>query len=439
VIATAVFQSNKQTSAKIYDIDSSAMIYTAIKTKTWNQVFRVSVVLKQDVQPQILSMAIKDLKERFPTFYVQLTSTFFNYKLIEVSDTDVLILESDQPCRPVTIGSGQKPMFRVLYFHNRLSLEIFHAVTDGGGAMNFFKNIVARYLELLGYPVEQTDGIVDITEEPKDYETEDSFLKLYTKDLKHGKRFESAAYQYRPIYKENYFRAIFGLMPVDELKKLTKAKGVTITEYLTAVYIYAFYQDQLPKKNKKPIKISVPVDLRRLFGFCTYRNCALFTNVGIRANKTDYTFDEILAETVIKLKKGFNKETLRMNATANVAGAKLLVYRLSPVFIKDFFLKIAFLLFGPRIVTTSFSNFGLVTVPKEMENHIDHFDFLLDSTKKCRLNCGAVAYGNTLSVSFSSVSEATNVQRLFFTFLSNQGVPIRIQSNVESKNNVEAK
>jgi NRPS condensation-like uncharacterized protein len=405
----------------------------ATKTKKWNQVFRASVVLKQDVQPLILAQAVADLKERFPTLYVQLKTGFLNYKLVEVMDTDVVSEEQDYPCMPVPVGSGQKPMFRVLYLKNRLSLEVFHAITDGGGALRFLKNIVARYLEILGVAFENTDGVVDYLEEPKAAEIEDSFKTLYSKDVKRLSRAEPPAYQYKAPFNDENLRVIHGLMPVDELKKLTKAKGVTITDYLTAVYIYAFYLDMLPNKSKKQIKISVPVELRRLFGFQTLRNCALYANIGINAHKKDYTFDEILAETVVKLKAGFDKETLRRVASTNAADANLAGFRYSPVFMKNFYLKIGFLLYGPRLVTTSFSNFGVVTAPAGIREHIDHFELMIGSTKNCVLNCGTVSFGNVLNVTFASISEVTNVQRLFFIFLSEQGVPITIQSNIQTE------
>lgn len=426
-----------QTQPKTFDLDVPSNIYPAIRTRKWNQVFRVSAVLKQDIQPQLLSQAIKDLKNRFPTFYVQLKSGFFRSSLVEVYDTDVLIPENDYPCLPVVVGSGQKPMFRVLYIKNRVSLEVFHVITDGGGALCFLKNIVARYLELSGFQFEHSHGVVDWSEEPKEDEIEDSFSKLYRNDLKRQSRNEPTAYRYKPAYKKNYLNVIHGLLRVDELKQLTKEKGVTITEYLTAVYIYAFYLDMLPNISKKQIRISVPCELRRPFDLKTVRNCSLYANIGIHADRADYTFDEILKETVVKLKEGLNKDVLWKTASTNVKDINLLAYRLSPVFMKKFFIKVGFAIFGPRIMTTSFSNFGIVTVPKGIEEQIDHFEFMLGSTKKNMLNCGAVTFGNILNVTFSCVSETTNVQRHFFKFLSEQGITIRIQSNIPEQTILE--
>ncbi len=343
-----------------------------------------------------------------------------------------MVTESDYPCLPMVVGNGQKPMFRVLYFKNRISIEIFHALTDGGGGFSFFKNIVARYLQLLGCQFENTDGVVDYTEEPKDYETEDSFGKLYQKGLRINRN-ELPAYQYKPAFKDDYVKTIQGLIYVDELKQLTKAKGVTITEYLTAVYLYAFYIDMLPNRSKKQIKISTTIDLRRLFGFQTFKNCSLYANIGIEPDKKEYTFEDILAETVIQLKAGVEKDTLRKIASTNSADANLLIFRILPIFIKKMVLKIGYMIYGPRLMTSCFSNLGVVSVPKGIEEQIDHFEVTLGSREKSRLNCGAISYGNILNINLSSISEETAIQRFFFTFLSEQGISIKINSNIQTE------
>jgi hypothetical protein len=83
-------------------------------------------------------------------------------------------------------------------------------------------------------------------------------------------------------------------------------------------------------------------------------------------------------------------------------------------------------------MTTNFSNFGIVTVPKGIEEQFDHFEFMLGSTPKSMLNCGTVTFDNIINVTFACVSEATTIQKLFFTFLSEQGINVRIQSNIQN-------
>lgn len=426
---------NYKKQAQTFDLDSSAIIYAATQKKEWNRTFRVAAVLKQQVEPEILAKAIAELQPRFPTLYVQLQPGFFAYKVRTVQDTAVLVKESECPCRPVVVGKGEKPMFRVTYFENRVAIDIFHLVTDGTGVMCLLKSILARYLELQGNQIDKTHGVLDPNDKPTTAETEDSFLKLKCENTEKVSRNEAAAYKYFPSLPADdcYFKMTHGYLPVDELKLVTKAKSVTVTEYLVALYAWAFYNNMLPEKSEKPIKISVPTDLRRMFGSTTLRNFSLFTNVAIYPQKQDYTFDDFLQLTKKQMNQGFKKETLLNSACKNVADANLAVFRYMPLFLKKTVLKLGYALLGDKLITSSMSSLGIVTVPEGMEAHVGHFDMISGGTLKNYINCGILSFNGIVNVNFSSKSDATDIQRIFFTYLSEQGVNVEVQSNMGQK------
>ena len=65
---------------KWYKLDTAALIFPAIKQHNWNNIFRVSVSLKEDVDPSVLQTAVINLMPRFPSFYVRLRrGLFWNY------------------------------------------------------------------------------------------------------------------------------------------------------------------------------------------------------------------------------------------------------------------------------------------------------------------------------------------------------------------------
>ncbi len=418
---------------RIFDLDGAGIIYAVTNKKNWNRVYRISAIMKKDIQPEILARAISDLRERFPTFFVQLDKDFFNYKLRTVNDTDVLNSEDNYPCGHIVAGSGNKPMFRVKYFHNRISLEIFHVVTDGGGTMIFLKNIVARYLELLGHEVEKADGVLDLNSTPADSEIEDSCKKVRCEEVKKTSRAEPYAYKYKQPKKENLFMLTHGFFKVDEIKQITKEKGVTVTEYLTALYTWSFYKNMLPENNKKPIKISVPTDLRRIFDSTTLRSFSLYVNTCIYPGLKKYSFDDILTEVTAQLKEGFKKENLCSRVADNTAAQNNSTFRSTPLFLKKLILKIGYVLLGEKTMTTAFTNLGVIKIPKGMEDELDHFDFAAGGTLANYLNCAIATCNNMINVIFTSRSESTDVQQTFFTFLAEQGINIEIQSNIKQK------
>ena len=85
--------------------------------------------------------------------------------------------EGSWPRRYIDPKSNQLYLFRVSYYGTRINLEVFHAVTDGMGAVNFLKELTAGYLELKrgGRRTGAGPG------EGVSTQTEDSYLKNYRK------------------------------------------------------------------------------------------------------------------------------------------------------------------------------------------------------------------------------------------------------------------
>jgi hypothetical protein len=56
------------------------MIYPASRDRDWNFVFRISAVMKEKVDVEILQKTVDEMLPRFPSFNVSLKSGFFwNY------------------------------------------------------------------------------------------------------------------------------------------------------------------------------------------------------------------------------------------------------------------------------------------------------------------------------------------------------------------------
>lgn len=65
-------------------LDNAALIFPAIRRKNWNNVFRQSITLREDVDPALLQRAVDQLMPRFPSFYLRLKRGVFWYYLEEV-------------------------------------------------------------------------------------------------------------------------------------------------------------------------------------------------------------------------------------------------------------------------------------------------------------------------------------------------------------------
>ena len=131
-----------------YRLDNAALIFPAIIRKNWNNVFRVSVTLREEVDPEILNRAIAELKPRFPTCFVRLRAGFFWYYLETVGEAPKAREDYAYPLTHMTKKELHTCCVRFLYYGRRIAAEFFHSVTDGTGGMTLLQNLTAVYLEL---------------------------------------------------------------------------------------------------------------------------------------------------------------------------------------------------------------------------------------------------------------------------------------------------
>lgn len=81
------------------------------------------------------------------------------------------------PCQPVRFREDNEWLIRIFYYEHRISLEVFHAISDGAGTLVFFRTLLAVYLRELGYAIPNGPGILDITQPPRKEELEDAYAK----------------------------------------------------------------------------------------------------------------------------------------------------------------------------------------------------------------------------------------------------------------------
>ena len=72
------------------------------------------------------------------------------------------------------------------YYKNRINFEVYHALTDGTGAMNFLSELVQNYL-ILAHPAADLPWVEQIEETTPGAQEEDSFSQYYSSDIPKNK------------------------------------------------------------------------------------------------------------------------------------------------------------------------------------------------------------------------------------------------------------
>lgn len=424
---------NKKEPLNWYKLDNAAKLYPAIRSRNWTAIYRVSVKLKEPVDKNALQQALEATVSRMGLFSCRLKAGLFWYYFDNNALTPKVMEDAVNPCIRLYTKERDGYLWRVRAHDKRISLEVFHSVSDGFGGITFLKTLTAQYLQLKGIDVPPTHGVLNVNEAPAEEESEDSFIKHYNKKAVKSWK-ETRAYQIKgtkePTHTLNIIR---GSMSVKEIKAAAKKYGVSITEFLVSVYMYALYSIQKKENpsNPLPIKVSVPVNLRGFFKTNTLRNFSSYVNPEINANWGAYTFEEVLGVVHHFLRSELTQKMLTAKMSKNVKAEKSIFVRMMPLFIKNFVISLIYHMAGESRVTSTLSNIGVVDMPKEMALHVDRFDVMLGASRYNSVNCAACAFGDMLTICFSSTIKETHVERKFFTFLVKMGIHVKIESNRE--------
>ena len=416
---------------KWYKLDNAALIYPAICNEEWNSVFRLSVVLKDPVDKSKLQQALDMTIERFPFFNVSLREGLFWHYFQQLSTKPIVEEESQSPCRPF-IFKKNSHILRVLYYNTKISFEIFHSLSDGYGAIQFFNVLIITYLELTGVQItDKSDYGYSAYDKTTAEESEDSVKRYYNK-TKIRSRAEHKAYAIKDDINENDFLKVFNATTsLAELKSVAKKWGATINEFLSAVYLCTLldHKKKYNSQNKKPVKLSVPVNIRRHLPSKTMRNFSLVLNVEIPHEKTDASFDEIL-QIVKNEMKNLTKDYIYGFIGKNVQSEKNFLVRILPLFIKKPIIRFIYSQIGEILFTSTISNMGIVKLPKAASDNIKEYQAILGTTKLNRINLAVISIEDVICLSVTTKLKDNALVKDFFNRLSDFNLHLVVESNI---------
>lgn len=414
-------------------LDNAAKIYPAARRRNWSNLFRLSATLHEKVNVDILQSALDITVRRFPSIAVKLCAGVFWYYLEELSEAPCIQEEKSYPLERMGYREMHKCAFRVLVYENRIAVEFFHAITDGNGGLVFLKTLLAEYLEeRYGISVPATDGVLDRLEEPSGEELEDSFLK-YSGDVAMSRR-ESTAFHLRGIReKDGYLNAVSLSADLEEIHRLAASYGISITAFLCAVMMQAIIEIQEEKvpdvRRRRPVKVLIPVNLRKIFDSRTLRNFVLYITPEVNPGMGEYSFEEICRSVHHQMGMELTAKRMGARITTNVNSEKSFFVKMMPLFIKNLAMKMVFNAVGERKSCLSLSNLGAVKLPDEMKPYITRFDFVLGVQASAPYNCGVLSYGDRLYINFIRNTQLPELESHFHNVMRRLGVRMKVESN----------
>lgn len=420
-------------------LDNAALVYPALTGKNDTRVFRFYCQLKEDVEPEILQKALDATMEKYPLFQAVLRKGLFWYYLERRDIWPVVKEEEDPPCSRLYIPDQKSLLFQVTYYKKQIQFEVFHALTDGTGAMHFTQELVKNYL-MLAHPKENLpDFDVDGDSTGMDQE-EDSFSQYYKTELPKNKEKKKPSVQLKgeKIGQED-MHVLEVILPVKETLESARSQGVTLTVLIASAFLWAIHEEIPVSRLRKPITLMVPVNLRNYFSSKSMANFFGWIEVGY-VFEENTTFEEVLCHVKETFEKELMKERIAMHMNDYVRLEKNPFVRAVPLEVKRFGLR-AGARYSGRSITSVYSNIGVVCLPEEYGDHIEHFGFLAGTNSMQLCSC---SYKNELVLEFTSRFQGDSIQRNFLRILEERDLPYQEMENdfpgyKKEKSNVPAK
>lgn len=414
-----------------YRLDNAAKIYPVIMRSRHISVFRLAAVLHQEIEPERLTLALQKTLKRLPFFAVRLRKGVFWYYLESCRLPASIEEDVINPMRHWTAHDEKGYLFRVRYGQKRIAVEYFHALTDGYGGLVFLKTLIAAYLSLGGGPYQTGHGVLDLDAAVQPEEMEDAYHRYSNFKLTRRPAENAAFHLQGTILPGHQLSMITGICSARQVAEVAKQHQVSITELLTSVYLFQLYQIQQQGgyQTERPVRISVPINVRRYFPTQTLRNFALYANPGIEPALGEYTFAEILQLVHHFMRYTINQKYLNAMMGANVRPEKNWLLRLAPLPLKKLAMRLVYALVGESRFTGTLSNLGAQSMPDGLADQIDHFEFQLGPSRLNPVNCAVISVNDRLTIAFTSTMQETDIQRAFFHHLVELGLDVTIMSN----------
>ena len=410
-----------------YKLDNAGKIFPAVSQDERSNVFRLSFYLDETIDSTLLEEAVNKVLPRFETFAVQLKNgLFWNYFASNTRHFEVEP-EPSQVCKYFKVYRNHGYLFKVYYLDNKVTLETFHAISDGTGAMHFLKSIVYNYYKIRGFKIEHEGKI--LSEKPySKKESEDNFVSNYDKAKRRNLKEEKAYHFDGERFSNHWVLMLKVKLDTKTLLTLVKTKyQCTVTQFVTALLAYSIFKETVDfTSGKKPLKIFIPVNLRPYFDSVTLRNFSLYIKGTYTQTRTDWTFENMLELTKEQFKDQLDKEKLQSRISSLVGFEKNPLIRVLPLVLKTIAFKIGYNILGESISSCSISNLGVVDLPTGLESRIIDADFV---NAGYGIAMTLISLKSETNIIMSSPLKDLSIMNHIVQFLVAEGLEVTLDTN----------
>ena len=409
----------KKTARPEFPVDNASILFLSLIKPYHTNSFRFSMTLNKEIDPSLLQQAVNRIYKRFPSVIAGLRQDFLHYRQVAVS-APPQVLPDPGLLKPMSKEELLNCCFRVYYEGRTVSIEAFHALTDGYGAITTFTTLIAEYLQLQER-VQIPESVTRLNPEdaPKAEETEDAYISLADVPPRHL----PSRFSYLPAMQQNVdWQVRSNALTVDIPALLDAAHryDVTMNTLLTTVLASSIMDLQIREragKKLKPVRIMVPINLRRMIGSRTLRNCSLYCLPTMEAAQHTLPLQDLCKIFEAQLKDQLSKENQSAMVSYNVRTQNSWLFKAIPWKLKSAALRLGYRFFGESNSSLTLTNLGLVTLPEEMQPYVENFQCWLTPRVSSPYGCSVLSFDGKMTLTMSRFGEQDELSPIFFSKL----------------------
>lgn len=423
-------------------LDNASNIFLAARSETDSKVFRISAEMDHEVDQELLQTALDTTYDRYSLYHAVLRRAIFWYYLQDSDLRPEATPDTQYTCAEIYDSRRPGLLFRVVYHHRRINLEVFHALSDGTGALWFLTDLVAEYTRLRyrQQDIPENTDTAQLTAQPGGVAdetvarelSEDSFRQYFRGKQPSGQQStttSSSVPSAKTAYRvkgtrtpDNRTRAVELTMPVKDVLALARSEEISLTMYLTALFFESIRRASGGLGKSRTLAATVPVNLRQFFPSVSPRNFFATVRVEHTYGKGPDDIGTVGRALDNQFRPKATPEALEKKVRRFARFERSPMLRIVPRPIKDVVLRVINWV-NNRGLSVSVSNLGRVTLPEPVESHVGRMGFHVSAV---RPQMCAISHAGLLTVSFTSPFVETDHIREFVRMLTSQGVDVSV-------------
>ena len=382
-----------------------------LEKKFFSNFFRLSVILNKNIRRSILLEALNLSLNNYPYFKVKLKNGLFWNYLVYNNENPIVFIDNNinQNFDSFDFKANNNYLFKTSYKKDIINIDFFHSLTDGNGALIFFKDIVYNYLDIIYHIKNNNNSILVNTH------SINNLKRIFSKSFVTKKQ-EKA---FKIVSNKQSFKNYYFILNVNDLKKISKKYNVTITEYLTSLLIYSIYKTVYIGNN--PIVICIPINLRKKYNIKSLTNFFTRMHIKFKSKDKDISFEELIKEVSKQFKYNFKDENINYFSNKELKLCSNPFINGIPLFIKKWIISIN----TKRIrnySTTILTNLGVIYVDDIYKKYIKNFNVSMSTNNLDNIKCSISTYDNKLTFVFNTFFENNKIEKYFYYLLKKNNV-----------------